>query len=259
MIMKVRNDTMVIVGHQLIVLIASATLMVQASAQRPNAPNQPSVLPAKNVSTNKPLMAVVPLPLVSHMIAHAKMLNVCSLHQHANTMRIALPLHTMTAAQHTLVSAISHSVVIFNWLIAQKVTSELSSRPTNVAQLLDVLNVHQKPLPSIPLQLLQLQQLQSSLLQQQPSSLRQQVVVPVTPRMARLSTMVKSGQSPTVKHAAVPLSSLLNAQRLNVLPQQHAQKAKSSLVNTKLISAAHQSAVLQNQTATNVKRLSALM
>ena len=61
-----------------------------------------------------------------------------------NTTKIALLLHTAIAAQLMLASATSHFVVNLNWPVVQKVTSELLSRLTNVVQLLDVSNVHQK-------------------------------------------------------------------------------------------------------------------
>jgi len=79
---------------------------------------------------------------------------------------------------------------------------------------------------------------------------RQLMVVLVTPETVEQDTMVKSGQLANVKHVAVPLTSRLNAQRLNVPNQHHVHQVKPSLVFTRLTHAVHQSAVPQTK---NVK------
>ena len=89
----------------------------------------------------------------------------------------------------------------------------------------------------------------------QSSSPRPHQVVLVTPETVEQDTMVKSGQLVLVKHAAVLKTSLLNAQRLNATNQLHVHQVKLKLVLTKLIHAAHQSAVLQMK---NVKAASSL-
>ena len=84
---------------------------------------------------------------------------------------------------------------------------------------------------------------------------RPPMAVLVTPETVEQDTMVKSGQSVNVKHAAVLKTSQLNAQRLNATNQLHVHQVKLKLVPTKLIHAAHQFAVLQTK---NVKVASSL-
>ena len=83
----------------------------------------------------------------------------------------------------------------------------------------------------------------------QSSSPRPPMAVLVTPETVEQDTMVKSGQSVLVKHAAVLKTSQLNAQRLNATNQLHVHQVKLKLVPTKLIHVAHQSAVLQMKNA----------
>lgn len=255
--MKVLNDHTVIAGHQLNVLTASVMPTVPASAQRPNALLPSNARPMNHVLLKRPPMAVATLSIVSQktVLKSAKVLLASSHHQPVNTTKTASPPDTTTAVAHTLASATSQSAATLNWLIAQKVTSELSPRLTNVVQLLDALNVHQNTprLPSLRLQVLQL--LMSTLPLHQLSSPRPLQVVLATPEMVKPSTMVKSGQSANVKHAAVLKTSPSNVQRLNVTNQLHAQKVKPSPVHTKLTHAVHQSVVLQMK---NVKVASSL-
>ena len=93
----------------------------------------------------------------------------------------------------------------------------------------------------------------------QSSSPRPPMAVLVTPEMVEQDTMVKSGQSVNVKHAAVLKTSQLNAQRLNATNQLHVHQVKLKLVPTKLIHVAHQSAVLQMKNAKAASSLHAQM
>jgi hypothetical protein len=263
--MKVMPDTTVIAGHQLNVLTASVMPTVPQSAQRRIVLLSSNASQLNHVSLKRPLMVVATLSTASHKIAKksAKVLHASSHHQHVNTTKTVSPPDTTTAVAHTLASATSQSAATFNWLTAQKVTSEPSPRPTNVVQLLDALNVHQNSLRLQVHHSLRLKHHQSpslvhqvhTLTQPPPSSPRPLVAVLVTPETVKQDTMVKSGQSVLVKHAAVLKTSLLNAQRLNATNQLHAHQVKLKLVLTKLIHAAHQSAALQTK---NVKVASSL-
>lgn len=95
--------------------------------------------------------------------------------------------------------------------------------------------------------------------QPQSSSPRPPMAVLVTPETVKQDTMVKSGQSVLVKHAAVLKTSLLNAQPLNATNQLHVHQVKLKLVPTKLIHVAHQSAVLQMKNAKAASSLHAQM
>jgi hypothetical protein len=255
--MKVTPDTTVIAGHQLNVLIASVTPTVPQSAQSKNAPLSDNARPVNHASLKRPPMVVATLSIVSQLtvLKSAKMLHASSHHQLVNTTKTASPPDTTTAVAHTLASATSQSAATFNWLTAQKVTSELLSRLTNVVQLLDALNVHQI---SLRLHTLRLQVLQKHMSTQpllQLLSPRPLVAVLATPETVKPDTMVKSGQSVPVKHAAVLKTSQLNAQLLNATNQLHVHQVILKLVPTKLIHAAHQFAVLQTK---NVKVASSL-
>ena len=144
-IMKVEKDTMAIAGHQLNVLTASVMPTVHQSAQRRNALLSSNASQLNHVSLKRPLMVVATLSTVSilNVKKSARKSPASSLHQHVNTTKTVSPPDTTIAVAHTLASATSQSAATFNWLTAQKVTSEPLSRPTNVVQLLDALNAHQ--------------------------------------------------------------------------------------------------------------------
>ena len=144
-IMKVEKDTMAIAGHQLNVLTASVMPTVHQSAQRRNALLSSNASQINHVSLKRPLMVVATLSTVSITTVKksARVLLASSHHQLVNTTKTVSPPDTTIAVAHTLASATSQSAATFNWLTAQKVTSEPLSRPTNVVQLLDALNVHQ--------------------------------------------------------------------------------------------------------------------
>jgi len=264
-IMKVEKDTMAIAGHQLNVLTASVMPTVHQSAQRRNALLSSNASQTNHASLKRPLMVVATLSTVSITIVKksARVLLASSHHQLVNTTKTVSPPDTTIAVAHTLASATSQSAATFNWLIAQKVTSEPLSRPTNVVQLLDALNVHQNSQPRLVHHSPRLHQLVPQVLQvhmstQPPpmlSSPRPHQAVLVTPETVEQDTMVKSGQSANVKHAPVLKTSQLNAQRLNATNQLHVHQVKLKLVPTRLIHAAHQSAVLQMK---NVKAASSL-
>ena len=255
--MKVTPDTTVIAGHQLNVLIASVMPTVPQSAQSKNAPLSSNARPVNHASLKRPPMVVATLSIASQKTVKksARVLHASSHHQLVNTTKTASPPDTTTAVAHTLASATSQSAATFNWLTAQKVTSELLPRPTNVVQLLDALNVHQNSLRLHTLRLQVLQKLMSTQPLLQLLSPRPLVVVLATPETVKPDTMVKSGQSVPVKHAAVLKTSQLNAQRSNATNQLHVHQVILKLVPTKLIPAAHQSAVLQTK---NVKVASSL-
>jgi hypothetical protein len=144
-IMKVEKDTMAIAGHQLNVLTASVMPTVHQSAQRRNALLSSNASQTNHVSLKRPLMVVATLSTVSITTVKksARVLLASSHHQLVNTTKTVSPPDTTIAVAHTLASATSQSAATFNWLTAQKVTSEPLSRPTNVVQLLDALNAHQ--------------------------------------------------------------------------------------------------------------------
>ena len=136
---------MVIAGHQLNVLIASVMPTVPQSAQSKNAPLSSNARPVNHASLKRPPMVVATLSIASQKTVKksARVLLASSHHQLVNTTKTVSPPDTTIAVAHTLASATSQSAATFNWLTAQKVTSEPLSRPTNVVQLLDALNVHQ--------------------------------------------------------------------------------------------------------------------
>jgi hypothetical protein len=260
-IMRVMSDHMVIAGHQLIAHTASVMPMAQASAPSRIAPHSQSARRVWRPLSRLPVMAVARLLCVSQLVAIAQIMSASSHHQHASTTRIASPLHTMTAVPHTPVSATSHSVARSSLPHVQRDTSDQSSRLMSAVQLLDALSVHQTTQPLLLQRLLQLshQQSMSTLQPRQqllPSPIQSPPVL-VTPRTVRLDTTVRSGQLMPVSIAAVLLSSQLSAQRSSVPLQLHAQRARSRLVNTRLMSAVPQFAAHQRRTARSASMSSA--
>ena len=262
MITRVLQDTTVIVGHQPTASTVTVWPMVQFNVKRHNVLHLNNVPRDKIVTSPSQKMAVATLLIAE--TAHVSPSLVKIIHHHANTTKIVLPEHSTNVVAHTNVFATLQSAVTPVLLHVQKVMKELSSIIIIVVQRPSVSTVTTPPRLSLhhqrqqlhtpqPLHTLQVHQPHMFMIQLlHMLSPRQLMVVLAIPEMVEQDTMVKSGQSANVKHAAVLLTSTLNVQRLNVQNQHHAHQVKHKLVFTRSTHAVHQFVVLQMKNATDV-------
>jgi hypothetical protein len=196
-------------------------------------------------------MVVAKLPIAD--IIPAPLKNVHTSHQLATTVKTALPLKSLSAAAHTLVSVTDPSAPISVKPPAQKDLPDTLSILIHVAQLLDAVQSQQHQAQQLftqqhihTLQLsLQHTKHQQRLLQPRLPLLSQQKQFFATSQTVSLDTTVKSGMLMIASHVAVLPQAQSNAQLKNALNQHLALMTNTSQLNTMLAHAARVSAVLR--------------
>jgi len=175
--------------------------------------------------------------------------NVNSQYQLVNTMKIASPNKSQTAAAHMPASATRTSVAILVKFHVQKDIMLPSSHHTNVAQLPSAAN-HQRP-PQLPQPHHHLiQQLHQQLLH---TFSQQQQSVSITKELH--DAMVRSGKSAIANHAAASPQALLNALSKHVtLLHVKTVPTKSELTTLMLVVLLHAVLLVHQKSAQNANK-----